>query len=343
MDIGLGISIDLTIAWAILLAFAVYVYVILDGFDLGIGILYPAFPAKEDRDLMMNTVAPVWDGNETWLVLGGGGLFAAFPMAYAIIMPALYPPIIAMLLALVFRGVAFEFRWKAASDFSRRFWDWAFIGGSTVAALSQGIILGALLQGIEVDGRAYGGGWLDWLTPFSVTCGVAVIFGYGLLGACWLNWRTTGYMREQSRYIARMLGFVTVAFIGIVSLWTPFLEQEYFQRWFAWPSILQVLPIPALVIGFVFMLGRELYNEANDWMPFVLTLGLFGLCFLGLGVCMWPYIIPTEVTMFEAASPFKSQLFMFVGAIILIPIILAYTIYAYWVFRGKLEHGEGYH
>ncbi len=340
---GLEISLNLTFAWAILLAFAIYVYVVLDGFDLGIGILYPAYPGKEDRDLLMNTVAPVWDGNETWLVLGGGGLFAAFPMAYAITMTALYPPVIAMLLALIFRGVAFEFRWRATSRFTKRGWDWAFIGGSTVAALSQGIILGAFLQGIEVDGRRYGGGWWDWLTPFSVVCGLAVVCGYALLGACWLNLKTLGPVRHRARVLARILGFATVGFIGIVSLWTPFLNQEYFSRWFDWPQILEVAPIPILVIGFAVLLARELFNEANDYMPFVLTLGLFGLCFLGLGVCVWPYVIPTSVTLSEAASPFKSQLFMFVGAVVLVPIILGYTAYAYYVFRGKIRPGEGYH
>ncbi len=339
----MGISIDLTMAWALLLAFAVYVYVVLDGFDLGIGILYPLYPKKQDRDLLMNTVAPVWDGNETWLVLGGGGLFAAFPLAYAIIMPALYPPVIAMLLGLIFRGVAFEFRWKARSGFANRFWDGAFIGGSTVASLCQGIILGALLQGIEVDGRQYGGGWWDWLTPFSLVCGIAVVVGYALLGACWLNMKTEGEVRHRARVQARILGFATVGFIGIVSLWTPFLEQEYFSRWLTWPQILEVSPIPVLVIGFVILLAKELFDEKNDWMPFVLTLGLFGLCFIGLGVSMWPYVIPPSVTLAEAASPVKSQLFMFVGAIVLVPIILGYTAFAYYIFRGKIRHGEGYH
>ncbi|MBJ3763120.1 cytochrome d ubiquinol oxidase subunit II [Maribius pontilimi] len=336
-------SFDLTVAWAVLLAFAVYIYVVLDGFDLGIGILYPFFPEKEDRDLMMNTVAPVWDGNETWLILGGGGLFAAFPMAYAIIMPAVYPLIIAMLLGLIFRGVAFEFRWRAGKTFSKFFWDWAFIGGSVTAALTQGMILGTLLQGIEVDGRAYGGGWLDWLTPFTLLCGVAVVFGYALLGACWLNWRIEGPMQHKVRVLARILGFATLGFIGAVSLATPFLEPAYFDRWFAWPQILEVSPIPIAVIGLTFWLAKELFDERNDWAPFVITLGLFGLCFLGLGVCMWPYVIPTEVTLWDAASPYKSQLFMFVGAVVLVPVILAYTCYAYWVFRGKMKVGDGYH
>jgi len=337
------ISFDLTVAWALLLAFAVYVYVVLDGFDLGIGILYPFFPKKEDRDLMMNTVAPVWDGNETWLILGGGGLFAAFPLAYAIIMPAVYPLIIAMLLGLIFRGVAFEFRWRAGNKFSKRFWDAAFIGGSTVAALTQGMILGTLLQGIEVDGRAYGGGWWDWLTPFTLLTGVAVVCGYALLGATWLNWRVDGELQHKVRVLARVFGFATMGFIGAVSLATPFLEPAYFERWFSWPQILEVSPIPILVVGLTLWLAKELFDERNDWAPFFITLGLFGLCFLGLGVSMWPYVIPTSVTLWDAASPYSSQLFMFVGAIVLVPLILAYTAYAYWVFRGKLKVGDGYH
>ncbi|WP_214607545.1 cytochrome d ubiquinol oxidase subunit II [Palleronia salina] len=336
-------SFDLTVAWALLLAFAVYVYVVLDGFDLGIGILYPFFPRKEDRDLMMNTVAPVWDGNETWLILGGGGLFAAFPLAYAIIMPAVYPLIIAMLLGLIFRGVAFEFRWRAGNKFSKRFWDAAFIGGSTVAALTQGMILGTLLQGIEVDGRAYGGGWWDWLTPFTLLTGVAVVCGYALLGATWLNWRVDGELQHKVRVLARVFGFATMGFIGAVSLATPFLEPAYFERWFSWPQILEVSPIPILVVGLTLWLAKELFDERNDWAPFFITLGLFGLCFLGLGVCMWPYVIPTSVTLWDAASPYSSQLFMFVGAIVLVPLILVYTAYAYWVFRGKLKVGDGYH
>ncbi len=337
------ISFDLTIAWALLLAFSVYVYVVLDGFDLGIGILYPLFRRKSDRDIMMNSVAPVWDGNETWLVLGGGGLFAAFPMAYAILMPALYPPVIAMLLALVFRGVAFEFRWRSASRRSEIFWDGAFIGGSTVAALSQGIILGAILQGVAVDGRAYGGGWWDWLTPFSILTGVAVVAGYAFLGACWLNWKLEGDIQTKVRALARVLGLVTIGFIVAVSLWTPFLEAAYYQRWFVWPEILIVSPVPVAVAGVAIASLRYLQGEGWDWAPFVLALVLFLLCFIGLGISMWPYVIPTEVTIWDAASPYKSQLFMFVGAIILVPLILAYTGYAYWVFRGKMDPDEGYH
>ena len=334
---------DLTLAWGLLLAFAVFVYVVLDGFDLGIGILYPFFPKKEDRDLLMNTVAPVWDGNETWLVLGGGGLFAAFPLAYAVIMPAVYPAVIAMLLALVFRGVAFEFRWRTTSAFGRRFWDGAFIGGSVVAALSQGIILGAILQGIEVEGRAYAGGWWDWLTPFSLLCGFAVVCAYALLGATWLNWKLDGTIQLTVRRLARMFGFLSVAAIVAVSVVTPFLEAAYFDRWLTWPNILLVSPVPILVAGFAAYLGWALTHETRDWLPFVLSIGLFFLTFSGLGLSMFPYIVPTEITLWDAASPYSSQLFMFVGAIVLVPIILAYTGYAYWVFRGKMDPEEGYH
>lgn len=335
------ISFDLTVAWAMLLATAIYIYVILDGFDLGLGILYPFFPEKRERDILMNSVAPVWDGNETWLILGGGGLFAAFPLAYAILMPALYPPVIAMLLALIFRGVAFEFRWRTVRWV--RYWDWAFIGGSFTASFAQGIILGAILQGIEVDGRAYGGGWLDWLTPFSVIVGLGVVCGYALLGATWLNMKTEGKTQADARRFAWMAGIATIGFIAAVSAYTPFLETAYYARWFTWPTIIFSGIIPVAVALITWRLFVTLNHDKGDWQPFVLALVLFGLCFAGLGVSMWPYIIPSEVTIWDAASPYKSQLFMFVGAIVLIPIILAYTAYAYWVFRGKIDPDKGYH
>jgi len=328
-------------AWAVLLAVAVFIYVVLDGFDLGIGILYPFFKKKEDRDLMMNTVAPVWDGNETWLVLGGGGLFAAFPMAYAIIMPALYVPIVAMLLALVFRGVAFEFRWRTTRWL--KYWDAAFIGGSVIAAFSQGIALGALLQGIEVDGRDYGGGWWDWLTPFSVLTGAAVVVGYGLLGATWLNMKTEGDIQTRFRKLAWVFGLGTVGFIGAVSLATPFLEAAYFERWFEMPGLLVTAPMPIAIVLIAVLMFRSLYIHKHDYRPFLLALALFALCFAGLGISMYPYIIPTQVTILDAATPYNSQIFMFVGACVLIPIILSYTAYAYWVFRGKMDPNEGYH
>lgn len=336
------LSIDLTIAWALLLAVAVFIYVVLDGFDLGIGILYPFFPERRERDVLMNSVAPVWDGNETWLILGGGGLFAAFPLAYAILMPALYPPVIAMLLALIFRGVAFEFRWRAVHW--RKFWDAAFIGGSGVAAFTQGIMLGAILQGVAVEGRAYAGGWWDWLSWFTVLTGAAVVCGYALLGATWLNMKTEGKTQADARWLAWRFGVAVIVFIGLVSLATPTLEARYWERWFGWPTILFSAIIPLAIALIAWAMFRTLRNEHSaDWPPFVLAIVLFLLCFIGLGISMWPYVIPTEVTIWDAASPFKSQLFMFIGAIVLLPIILAYTGYAYWIFRGKIDPDEGYH
>ena len=343
MPIAEGVAFDLTFAWGFLIALAVLIYVVLDGFDLGLGMLFAVEPERRHRDVMMNSVAPVWDGNETWLVLGGGGLFAAFPLAYALILPALYAPIIAMLLALIFRGVAFEFRWR--TERWRGIWDVAFIGGSAVAALSQGIALGGLLQGITIDkaARAYAGGWWDWLTPFSVTVGLAVMVGYMLLGATWLIMKTDGELQDRMRSRAWVLGLATVAFIGAVSLWTPFLQEGYFVRWFAGTRILLAVLVGAAVLGLAFLMFRALHVHRHDYWPFILALAMFGLCFAGLGICMFPYIVPTEVTLWEAAAPYRSQLFMIIGAGILIPIILAYTAYAYWVFRGKVDPEAGYH
>ena len=337
------ISFDLTVIWAFLIAFAVLVYVILDGFDLGLGILFAAERDRGDRDIIMNTVAPVWDGNETWLVLGGGGLLAAFPLAYALILPALYAPLVAMLLALIFRGVAFEFRWRTTRW--RGVWDMAFIGGSTMASFAQGVALGALLQGIEIDqsGRAYAGGWWDWLTPFSVTVGVGVVVGYMLLGATWLVMRTGGDLQERMRTRAWFYGIGTVAFIAVVSLWTPFLQEGYYARWFSGWGIPLAGLVGLAVIALALLMFRALHVHRHDYWPFILALAMFALCFVGLGVSMFPYIVPVEVTIWEAAAPRNAQVFMLIGASVLIPIILAYTAYAYWVFRGKIDADTGYH
>ena len=343
MPIAEGVSFDLTVLWGGIIAFAVLVYVILDGFDLGLGMLFAVEKDKPDRDVMMNSVAPVWDGNETWLILGGGGLFAAFPLAYALILPALYMPAMVMLLALIFRGVAFEFRWRSTGR--EWFWDYAFIGGSAAASFSQGVILGALLQGITVDeaARTYAGGWWDWLTPFSVTVGVGVMAGYMLLGATWLVMKTEGPLQDRMRTRAWPLGVATLAFIGVVSLWTPFLQDGYFARWFSGSGWILAGGVAASVGVVALLMFRSLTIHHHEYRPFVLALVLFGLCFIGLGICMFPYIVPTEITLWEAAAPRNAQIFMLVGAGILIPIILAYTAYAYWVFRGKIDPEAGYH
>ena len=330
---------DLTIVWAFIIAFAVAAYVVMDGFDLGIGLLFPFLKVGSERDQAMNAVAPVWDGNETWLVLGGGGLLAAFPLAYAIVLPALYAPLIAMLLGLIFRGVAFEFRWRDAGH--RRWWDAGFFVGSLVATFAQGITLGALLQGIAVEGRSYAGGWWDWLTPFSLLTGAGLVVGYALLGACWLIWKTEGDIRAAARRYARILLPSLFVAIGAVSLYTPFLEQQYWRRWFEYPGLIVTVPMPLFVLGFTFLLWRSLRRDV-DWHPFLFTLILFLLSMIGLGISIWPDVIPGRITIWDAAAPFESQMFMLVGAGILIPLILAYTAWSYWVFRGKVGE-EGYH
>ena len=329
----------LTNVWAAILAFAVFMYVVMDGFDLGIGILFSRLPVGRERDTAMNSIAPVWDGNETWLVLGGGGLLAAFPLAYAVVMSALYAPLIAMLLALVFRGVAFEFRWRDPGH--RAFWDLAFSGGSFMAAFMQGIMLGALLQGVQVAGRAYAGGWWDWLTPFSLLTGASVVCGYSLLGACWLNWKTDGATQAHSRRLMRLLAPLTLAVIVAVSVATPYLGNEYFNRWFSMPRVLVTAQVPLVIAILIWCFVRSLRRN-HEFAPFVLTLAVFALSFVGLGISMYPYLVPNSITLEMAAAPASSQAFMLVGAAVLVPLILAYTAWSYWVFRGKVAH-EGYH
>lgn len=331
---------DLAFIWALLIAFAVLAYVMLDGFDLGIGILFPFVKGSSDRDVMMNSVAPVWDGNETWLVLGGGGLFAAFPLAYATLLPALYAPLIAMLLGLVFRGVAFEFRFRAVR--SKGLWDVGFAAGSILAAFCQGIALGTFVQGVAIDGRDYAGGWFDWLTPFTLLTGAALVVGYGLLGASWLIFKTTGDLRERAYGLALPFAIGVLALIAAVSIWTPLIHPGIAQRWFTWPNMLFVSPVPVLVAAVAVGLYWALKTGRDGW-PFVLAQSLFVLSYIGLGISMFPYIVPRHFTIWQAAAPPESLGFMLVGASVLIPVILAYTGYAYWVFRGKVDPQAGYH
>ena len=330
---------DLTFIWAGIILFAVFAYVVMDGFDLGIGILFPVFPVGRERDQAINAVAPVWDGNETWLVMGGGGLFAAFPLAYGVLMTALYPPIIAMLLALVFRGVAFEARWRDPGH--RRWWDLAFTGGSFLAAFCQGVVLGALLQGVEVSGRVYGGGWLDWLTPFSVLTGASVVVGYALLGACWLIWKTDGGTQAHAYRLAARCGVLLLLGIVLVSVATLGLDFDYHHRWLSFPAVLWTAQVPLLTAILAYAFYRAL-RRRRELAPFLIALGLFLLTFIGLCISMFPFVVPDQLTIWDAAAPESSQAFMLVGAAILIPIILAYTGWSYWVFRGKVGD-EGYH
>ncbi len=333
------ITFDLPTIWALIIAFAIFAYVVMDGFDLGIGILFPTFKEGQERNSAMNSIAPVWDGNETWLVLGGGGLMAAFPMAYGVVMSALYTPIVAMLLALIFRGVAFEFRWRDAAH--RKYWDAAFTFGSVVATLAQGITLGGLLQGIVVHGRSYGGGWWDWLSPFSVLVGVALLCGYALLGATWLIMKSEGPLQAHCHRLALRLGIATIVGMAAVSAATPFLSYDYYHRWFAWPQVLFTAQVPLLVAIASVVFFVSLRRKAT-YLPFLIALGLFALGLIGLGVSLYPYVVPRAITIWDAAAPPASLEFMLVGAVIMVPIILAYTGYAYWIFRGKTG-AEGYH
>jgi len=332
----------LPVIWAGLIAFAVLAYVVLDGFDLGVGILFGAERDYEERSVMINAIAPMWDGNETWLVLGGGGLFAVFPLAYSIIMPAMYPTIIGMLLALIFRGVAFEFRFRAETVHGRWWWDNAFFLGSTLAAFAQGLTLGGLLQGIKISGRVYAGGWWDWLNGFTLLCGLAVVAGYALLGACWLIWRTEGAVQRRARHAAEALSVVVLVFIGVVSLWTPFLNPVFWRRWFDYPGILLTAPVPVLVLLLTWGFWHGILHRHHA-TPFLCATGWFVLCFAGLGISIWPMIVPPSLTIWQAAAPPASQMFLLVGAVVLIPTILTYTGYSYWVFRGKVDTGTSYH
>jgi cytochrome d ubiquinol oxidase subunit II len=328
----------LPVIWAALIGTAVAMYVILDGFDLGIGILFPYAASERERDQMMNSVAPFWDGNETWLILGGGGLLVAFPKGYSVIMPAFYLPIIIMLLALVLRGVAFEFRWVSHS---RSFWNMAFAFGSTVAALCQGAILGGLIQGVKVENGAFAGGPFDWATPFALLCAIGVVIGYALLGATWLIVKTDGEVEARGRRQARVLLLLVLVFMVAVSLWTPIAFERIATRWFSYPNIafLWVVPVITAIVAY---LDWHWIHE-REVMPFLASIVLFLLGYLGLVISVFPYMVPTSLTIWDAAAVPASQIFMLLGTVALLPLILCYTGFVYWLFRGKVREGEGYH
>lgn len=331
---------DLPLIWGFLIATAVFLYALLDGFDLGCGILFLFAPSDKCRDRIMNSIAPFWDGNETWLILGGGGMFAAFPVAYAILMPALYLPVIFMLLGLIFRGVAFEFRFKSSEE-HRKIWDIAFHAGSLLAAFMQGVILGNFVQGIEVNGRSFAGGPLDWANGFSIITGLSLIFGYALLGATWLIMKTEDITQSWARGIASyVLVYVGLA-MAIVSISMPFIDKRIIELWFSLPNFFYLLPIPLFTaLGFV-LLWKDL-KSSNEVRPFFLTIVLFFLSYLGIGISLYPWIVPFKFTIWEAAAVSTSQSLLLVGVIIFLPIILIYTAYSYYVFRGKTSHERMY-
>jgi cytochrome bd ubiquinol oxidase subunit II len=331
---------DFVPIWTLILGMAVFFYVLLDGFDLGVGMLHGLAPDTASRNIVMSSIAPIWDGNETWLVLGGIGLLAAFPLAFAIIIPAVYFPILVMLLALVFRGVAFEFRFRDAKH--KTFWDHAFCYGSAIATFAQGVVLGSFIQGYEVTGRVFSGSSFGFLTPFSVLTGIALLFGYGLLGSGWLILKTEGDIQSAARRHGRvcLLGVLTA--IGIVSIWTPLMSPAIAARWFSWPNIMLLSPVPIATAAVALVTWRALGSRA-EVLPFAGAIGLFTLSYVGIAISLFPMIVPYHFTLWEAASSERTQAFLLVGTLVLLPVILMYTGWSYWVFRGKVRADIGYH
>jgi cytochrome bd ubiquinol oxidase subunit II len=326
--------------WTVILAVGVFLYVALDGFDLGVGMLYNFAPGREDRNLVMNSIAPIWDGNETWLVLGSVGLFAAFPLAFAIIIPAVYFPILLMLLSLIFRGLAFEFRYRDAEH--RTFWDHGFAIGSALATFSQGLVLGAFIQGFDVEGRHFVGSSLDCFTPFSIVTGLALMAGYSLLGAAWLVIKTEGQLQRWARTLGRRCLIATAIAVVVVSIWTPLVDPHIAARWFSWPNIAYLAPVPIITAALTWYEWRA-FGNGSDFAPFIGGLALFLMSYLGIAISMWPMIVPRHFTLDQAAASQSTQAFLLIGTLVLLPIILTYTAWSYWVFRGKVRGDVGYH
>jgi cytochrome d ubiquinol oxidase subunit II len=331
---------DLVPIWVVIIALSVFLYVLLDGFDLGVGMLY-GLANEEDRPMVMNSIAPIWDGNETWLILGGVALLAIFPLAFAIIIPAVYFPILMMLLALVFRGVSFEFRFE--QPWLKRFWSQGFCYGSALATFAQGAVLGAFIQGFTVTGRVFSGSSWDWLTPFSVLTGIALMAGYGLLGAGWLIIKTEGPLRDWARAKGRICLITVLLCIVAVSIWTPLANASVNERWFAGNHLLWLAPVPIVAALLALTCWRSFGTRGNDAVPFFSAMGLFLMSYLGVAISLWPMIVPGHYTLWDAASAPGTQAFLLIGTLLLLPIILLYTAWSYWVFRGKLKAGVGYH
>jgi cytochrome bd ubiquinol oxidase subunit II len=332
---------DFVPLWTIILGLGVFLYVLLDGFDLGVGILYGFAPDLESRNLVMNSIAPIWDGNETWLVLGGIGLLAAFPLAFSIILPAVYFPVLVMLLALVFRGVAFEFRYRDAER--RTFWDHAFCYGSAIATFAQGVVLGSFIQGFKTAGRQFAGTSFDCFTPFSLFTGLALLFGYSLLGAGWLVMKTEGSLQERARRLGLWCLYGVLFAIAVVSLWTPLAQPEIARRWFSWPNIAFLAPVPLITALLAYAAWRAFSDRRWEVAPFAASIGLFVMSYLGIAISLWPMIVPYKFTLWQASSSPSTQAFLLVGTLFLLPIILMYTGWSYWVFRGKVRGDIGYH
>ena len=330
---------DLVPIWTLICGMAVFFYVLLDGFDLGVGILFGLAPDASSRNTIMSTIAPIWDGNETWLILGGLGLLAAFPLAFAIIIPAMYFPILVMLLALIFRGVAFEFRVRAAEN--KTFWDRAFSYGSAIATFAQGMVLGNFIRGFQVSGQQFAGTSFDFINPFAIFTGAALMLGYGLLGAGWLILKTEGSVQVAARRHGRICLIGILVAIGAISLWTPFMSEAIALRWFTWPNIAFFSPVPIATAIIAFFTWRALDNN-SEVIPFVGAMGLFAVSYVGIAISLYPMIVPPHLTLWQAASSESTQAFLLIGTLVLLPVILTYIGWSYWVFRGKVRSDIGY-
>ncbi|MFG1464148.1 cytochrome d ubiquinol oxidase subunit II [Xanthobacter sp. DSM 24535] len=330
---------DLPVLIAALVAFCVVVYVLADGFDLGVGILFLLAPREADRDLMMSSVEPVWDGNETWLVMGGTLLLATFPAGYYVLLPAFYLPVMFMLFALIFRGIAFEFRLQTVRF--RWVWDLAFAGGSLLATLCQGFILGGLISGVTMSDGMFAGGTFDFLSMLGLICGIGLAGGYALLGAGWLIWKTDGPTQVFAREVAHAALILTGAMMLLVSAWSAWSVPEVAMRWFAWPGIAFLAPVPVVTAAVLFTIWRRLWT-GRDAETFVLAILVFLLGFAGLVVSLFPYVVPRHVTIWDGIADTSTVIFAATGVVIVLPIVLAYQAHAYWVFRGKVRHVGGY-
>lgn len=331
----------LPLACAAIIALCIFIYVLTDGFDLGVGILLLFVAGEDERDRMMNSIGPAWDGNEVWLVLAGAALFGAFPAACGMLLSAFYIPIFIMLIALVLRAIAFASRFKAGSR--KYLWDIGFSIGSLITTVSQGMFLGAYVEGVQIRAGAYAGGALDWLGRFSAMTGIALVFAYALLGATWLVFKTGGPLRRWARSVALwQLALVTV-FTPAVGAITLHNNVLIFQRWFSWPDIAFLAPLPLAMVVTALFLVRSLRRGGEVW-PFVLAMLLFWLGFCGLAISIWPWLVPYAISIQEAAAPVTIQAFMLWGLAVFIALNLIYRAYVYRVFRGKAgcEHGRGH-
>jgi cytochrome bd ubiquinol oxidase subunit II len=326
--------------WMGLVALVVILYVVLDGFSLGVGILFPFARSEKERDIMMDSIGPVWDANQTWIVFGGGALFATFPLIYTVLFSALYIPLFTFLFGLIFRGVAFEFR---ANSSSKTRWNRAFFIGSLVATIAQGVTIGAYISGIRVQAGFFAGGAFDWLQPFSLMVGVALIAGYVLLGATYLIIKTTGAMQARAFQQAVWAAWAVAGFMVLVSIWTPFHTPDIIARWLSPPRINFIWVFPVMGLLSFGLLLKSL-KQRREVQPFVFALLFFISAYLGLQAGIYPYAILPDVTLAQAAAQRETMIFTLVGVAVVLPMVLGYTVYSYWVFRGKVTaEGAGYH